>query len=140
MGRSLRPTYVAGECFEPSPTPRSSTGEDANPAALLHCSHLSSNIVPFPQDPAARRSYIEPLVEPLTGYNNHQTFYTKSVVARKAERLSKVALMSYFQYIIDMGLTAAYPWNTFISLFGGKDSQINAPVADSAAYSHRDSL
>jgi hypothetical protein len=103
MGRSLRLTYVAGECFEPSPTPRSSTSEDANPAALLHCSHLSSNIVPFPQYPAARRSYIEPLVEPLTGYNNNQTFYTKSAVARKAEPLSKVALMSYFQYIIAWG-------------------------------------
>jgi hypothetical protein len=82
----------------------------------------------------------EPLVEPLTGYNNHQTFYTKSVVTREAEPLSKVALMSYFQYVIDKGLTAAYPWNSFISLYGGKDSQINAPTADSAAYSHRDSL
>ncbi|KAJ4365375.1 hypothetical protein N0V95_000522 [Ascochyta clinopodiicola] len=82
----------------------------------------------------------EPLVEPLTGYNNHQTFYTKSVVTREAKPLSKVALASYFQYIIEKGLTAAYPWNTFISLYGGKDSQINTPAADSAAYSHRDSL
>lgn len=82
----------------------------------------------------------EPLREPLSGYNNHQTFYTKSVVTREAKPLSKVALASYFQYIIDKGLTAAFPWNTFISLYGGKDSQINTPTADSAAYSHRDSL
>jgi hypothetical protein len=82
----------------------------------------------------------EPLVEPLTGYNNHQTFYTKSVVTREAKPLTKVALTSYFQYIIDKGLTAAYPWNTYISLYGGKDSQINTPTVDSAAYSHRDSL
>ncbi|KAB2098641.1 hypothetical protein AG0111_0g13105 [Alternaria gaisen] len=82
----------------------------------------------------------EPLREPLTGYNNHQTFYTKSVVTREAKPLTKVALASYFQYTIDKGLTAAFPWNTFISLYGGKDSQINTPAADSAAYSHRDSL
>jgi hypothetical protein len=82
----------------------------------------------------------EPLAEPLTGYNNHQTFYTKSIVTREAQPLSKKALTSYFQYIIDKGLTAAYPWNTFITLYGGKDSQINTPSAGSAAYSHRDSL
>jgi hypothetical protein len=49
-------------------------------------------------------------------------------------------LTSYFQYIVNKGLTVSFPWNTFISLYGGKDSQINRPAADSAAYSHRDSL
>lgn len=82
----------------------------------------------------------EPLIEPLTGYENHQTFYSKSVVTRETLPLSKEALTSYFQYIIDKGLIAAYPWNTFISLYGGRDSQINTPASDSAAYSHRDSL
>jgi hypothetical protein len=57
-GRSLRPRYVAGECFELSPTHRSSMGEDAKPAALLHCSHLSRNIVPFPQYPAVKWFYV----------------------------------------------------------------------------------
>ncbi|EUC40538.1 Glucooligosaccharide oxidase [Bipolaris oryzae ATCC 44560] len=82
----------------------------------------------------------EPLTEPLDGYNNHQTFYTKSVVTREAQPLSKEALTSYFRYITDKGLTATFPWETFISLYGGKDSQINIPAAASAAYSHRDSL
>ncbi|XP_014551168.1 Glucooligosaccharide oxidase [Bipolaris victoriae FI3] len=82
----------------------------------------------------------EPLAEPLNGYNNHQTFYTKSVVTREAQPLSKQAITSYFRFIIDKGLTATFPWETFISLYGGKDSQINTPAAASAAYSHRDSL
>lgn len=82
----------------------------------------------------------EPLVEPLTGYDNHQTFYTKSVVTREAHPLTKKALTSYFRYIVDKGFTASFPWETYISLYGGKDSQINRPAADTAAYSHRDSL
>ncbi|KAI4906901.1 hypothetical protein J4E90_010104 [Alternaria incomplexa] len=57
----------------------------------------------------------EPLVEPLTGYDNHQTFYTKSIVTREAKPLTRRALES----------------------FAG---QINVPSPDSAAYSHRDSL
>lgn len=82
----------------------------------------------------------EPLVEPLTGYNNHQTFYAKSVVTREAKPLTRTALESFFDYVINKGLTATSPWQTFISLYGGRDSQINAPSPDSAAYSHRDSL
>ncbi|KAH6613036.1 hypothetical protein C7974DRAFT_444512 [Boeremia exigua] len=82
----------------------------------------------------------EPLKEPLTGYDNHETFYTKSVVTREAKPLTKTALESFFTYIVDKGLTTSNPWNTFISLYGGRDSQINAPSTDSAAYSHRDSL
>jgi len=82
----------------------------------------------------------EPLSEPLTGYNNHQTFYSKSVVTREAAPLTRGALQSFFAYVISKGLTASYPWNTFISLYGGKDSQINRPAAQAAAYSHRDSL
>lgn len=82
----------------------------------------------------------EPLVEPLTGYNNHQTFYSKSVVTREAQPLSRDALESFFSYVINKGLSATDPWNTFISLYGGKDSQINKPSPQSAAYSHRDSL
>lgn len=82
----------------------------------------------------------EPLAEPLTGYNRRGTFYIKSIVTREAQPLTKAALTSYYQYIIDKGLTAQFFWNTFISLYGGKDSQINKPAADSAAYSHRDSL
>jgi hypothetical protein len=82
----------------------------------------------------------EPLTEPLTGYNNHQTFYTKSVVTREAQPLTRTALESFFGYVINKGLSSKYPWNTFISLYGGKDSQINTPSSQSAAYSHRDSL
>jgi len=82
----------------------------------------------------------ESLIEPLTGYNNHQTFYSKSIVTREAEPLTRNALESFFGYVIDKGLSATHPWNTFISLYGGKDSQINKPSPRSAAYSHRDSL
>ncbi|KAI4940036.1 uncharacterized protein J4E92_001324 [Alternaria infectoria] len=82
----------------------------------------------------------EPLVEPLTGYNNHQTFYTKSIVTREAKPLTRRALESFAGYVISKGLSADSPWETYISLYGGRDSQINVPSPDSAAYSHRDSL
>ncbi|KAI4688124.1 uncharacterized protein J4E84_005052 [Alternaria hordeiaustralica] len=82
----------------------------------------------------------EPLVEPLTGYNNHQTFYTKSIVTREAKPLTRRALESFAGYVISKGLSAESPWETYISLYGGRDSQINVPSPDSAAYSHRDSL
>ncbi|USP82220.1 Glucooligosaccharide oxidase [Curvularia clavata] len=82
----------------------------------------------------------EPLIEPLSGYDNHQTFYSKSVVTREAKPLTRNALESFFSFVIDKGLSMTDPWNTFISLYGGKDSQINKPSPHSAAYSHRDSL
>lgn len=82
----------------------------------------------------------EPLIEPLTGYNNHQTFYTKSVVTREAEPLTQRALESFFEYVITRGLKMEAPWATYLSLYGGRDSQINVPAAEDAAYSHRDSL
>jgi hypothetical protein len=82
----------------------------------------------------------EPLAEPLTGYNNHQTFYSKSIVTREAQPLTRPALESFFSYMISKGLSSTDPWNTFITLYGGKDSQVNTPSSSSAAYSHRDSL
>jgi hypothetical protein len=79
------------------------------------------------------------LAEPQIGYVNHKMFYSKSFVTREAQPLTNEALTSYFQYIVDKGLTASFPWNTFISLYGEKDNQINRPAAESAAYTHRDS-
>jgi hypothetical protein len=50
----------------------------------------------------------EPLVEPLTGYNKHQTFYSKSVVTREAEPLTEAAVKSFFAYVINKRLSATH--------------------------------
>lgn len=80
----------------------------------------------------------EPLAEPLSGYNNHQTFYTKSVVTREAQPLTRAALESFFAGV-GKGL-GKVPFESYISLYGGRDSQINVPDAGDAAFSLRDSL
>ncbi|KAH3995174.1 hypothetical protein HBI13_141290 [Parastagonospora nodorum] len=80
----------------------------------------------------------EPLAEPLSGYHNHQTFYTKSVVTREAEPLTRAALESFFAEV-GRGL-GKVPFGSYISLYGGRDSQINVPDVGDAAFGLRDSL
>ncbi|KAL3419893.1 hypothetical protein PVAG01_08392 [Phlyctema vagabunda] len=80
------------------------------------------------------------LTMPTSGYDAHQTFYAKSLVTRESKPLTKAAVTSVFEYLIEKGLTSSYPWNVFFDLYGGIDSQINVPSVDSSAYAHRDSL
>ncbi|KAG4414239.1 hypothetical protein IFR04_012611 [Cadophora malorum] len=82
----------------------------------------------------------ESLVQPLSGYDIHQTFYTKSTLTREAKPLTEAALRSFFTFVVNKGLSATNPWSTLINLYGGKDSQVNAPSPGSSAYPHRDSL
>ena len=85
-----------------------------------------------------------PLQQPLTGYNQHDDFYAKSVVTPAAEPLSLAAMTSYFQYMISNGvnnmLGSGNSWFSIMNLYGGPDSQINAVPADSSAYADRSAL
>jgi hypothetical protein len=80
-----------------------------------------------------------PLAQPLAGYDKHDTFYAKSVVTKEAEPVTLAAAKSFWSYVID-GRGQNEPWFSIINLYGGADSQINAPASDFSAYSGRDSL
>ncbi|KAK4695760.1 hypothetical protein P7C71_g2043, partial [Lecanoromycetidae sp. Uapishka_2] len=81
-----------------------------------------------------------PLQQPITGYNLHDDFFAKSVVVPSSSPLTTTALTSYFNYIIETGLSAPSPWFSIINLYGGPDSQINIPSPSSTAYSDRSAL
>ena len=85
-----------------------------------------------------------PLQQPLTGYNQHDDFYAKSVVTPSSNPLSLAAMTDYFQYMISNGINnklgGGNSWFSIMNLYGGPDSQINAVPADSSAYSDRSAL
>lgn len=81
----------------------------------------------------------DPLSLPLgSAYDEHDTFYAKSLVTKQDEPLSPAAIKSYWQYIIDT--QGQGPWFSIINLYGGPGSAINAVPADASAYSDRSSL
>ena len=82
-----------------------------------------------------------PLVQPTTGYNQHDNFYAKSLVVPESGPFTKSTLEAYFQYIIDKGLNMKpASWFSIINLYGGPDSQINVVPASASSYSDRTSL
>ena len=85
-----------------------------------------------------------PLQQPLTGYNQHDDFYAKSVVTPASSPLTVQSMTSYFQYMISHGLPATIgqgnSWFSIMNLYGGPDSQINAVDPSSSAYSDRSAL
>lgn len=78
------------------------------------------------------------LIQPLEGYNKHDTFYAKSVVTKNAKPLTLESILSFWTSIIDN--QGKGPFYTIINLYGGPHSAINTPSADFAAYSDRDAL
>jgi hypothetical protein len=80
-----------------------------------------------------------PLAQPLgSAYNDHDTFYAKSLVVKNSEPLTTAAIKSFFSYVIvNQG---AGPFFSIINLYGGPNSQINAPPPVSSAYSDRQAL
>lgn len=84
----------------------------------------------------------DPLSQPLTGYNEHDTFYAKSIVTKTCEPISQSASLSFWQYIINKGqsISSIGSWFTIINIYGGYDSQINVPAVGSSAYGDRDAL
>jgi hypothetical protein len=75
--------------------------------------------------------------EPLTGYDEHDTFFAKSITVPEKNKLSANALNAFFD-LIKQGVDA--PWFTIINLYGGPGSAINTKDTKFAAYKDRDSL
>lgn len=74
--------------------------------------------------------------EPLTGYDEHENFFAKSITVPESSGLTKDALGAWFDYI--KGATTEY--YTIVNLYGGPGSAINSKDTTFAAYSDRDSL
>ncbi|KAL8893637.1 MAG: hypothetical protein Q9192_005075, partial [Flavoplaca navasiana] len=95
-----------------------------------------------------------PLPQPLTGYDNHDNFYAKSILVPETTPLTvrkpppyptislispqPTALLNYFTYIATNG-SKTPSWFSELNLLGGPSSKINTPQYPSA-YSHRNSL
>jgi hypothetical protein len=84
----------------------------------------------------------DPLSQPLTGYNEHDNFYAKSIVTKNSEPISQSAALSFWQYVISKAesISSVGYWFTIINIYGGFDSQINVPAVGSSAYGDRDAL
>ncbi len=100
-----------------------------------------------------------PLPQPLTGYNNHDNFYAKSILVPESAPLtvSKLAisfsgkkkdtnalrqpsaLLNFFTYIATNG-SATTGWFSELNLLGGPASRVNNPQGPPSAYSARNSL
>jgi hypothetical protein len=80
-------------------------------------------------------------IEPLTGYDEHDKFFAKSVTVPETTPLTRDAVLNYFTYIIEKGQHAPSNWFSIINLYGGRDSQINSRKGpEYGAYTDRDSL
>lgn len=75
--------------------------------------------------------------EPVTGYDEHDTFFAKSITVPEADGMSSAALDAFFDYTQSASGISYY---VIINLYGGPGSTINSKGADFAAYSDRDSL
>jgi hypothetical protein len=79
--------------------------------------------------------------EPITGYDQHDDFFAKSITVPESRGVSADSLNSMWDYIKDT--PAPTPYFIIINLYGGPGSSINAKhkkALDYSAYKHRDSL
>ena len=74
--------------------------------------------------------------EPLSGYDEHENFFAKSITVPESTGLTANALNAWFDYI--KGATTEY--YTIVNLYGGPGSAINSKDTNFAAYNDRDSL
>ncbi|KAF2743413.1 Glucooligosaccharide oxidase [Sporormia fimetaria CBS 119925] len=74
---------------------------------------------------------------PLTGYDEHDNFFAKSLTVPESSGLTSTALGSMYDHI-KRGTSADY--FIIVNLYGGPGSAINSKTTDFAAYNDRDSL
>jgi len=109
------------------------------PALLGSFPYTNPTVQPYSLIPALQNiANNQPLSQPLTGYNQHDTFYAKSVVAKNSEPLTPASIRSFWSYII--ANQGKGPFYSIINLYGGPGSQINVPTANSSTYSDRNAL
>lgn len=80
----------------------------------------------------------DPLQQPLSGYNKHDTFYAKSVVTKNNKPLSTAAIRSFWSYVINH--QGQGPFFSITNLYGGPGSQINRPPVDGSSFANRDAM
>ncbi|KAI9797811.1 MAG: hypothetical protein M1833_005314 [Piccolia ochrophora] len=100
----------------------------------------TSTVVPLGWLESLTRQAGGPLLVSETEYDEHDTFFAKSVVTQEARPLTQRALESFFTYADNEGSRSPSPWFSIINLYGGPDSQINAVPASASAYDDRTSL
>ncbi|KAF3297164.1 hypothetical protein TWF132_008520 [Orbilia oligospora] len=81
---------------------------------------------------------------PETGYNEHTTFYAKSLVTSSRAPIERKGMENFFNYAAREGPNAAnqgLPWFVIINLYGGGNSAITNPdLLKESSYGHRDTL
>lgn len=77
--------------------------------------------------------------EPLTGYDEHDTFFAKSLTVPEKDGLSSAALDAFYTYSQTAGSNSV-TFYSIINLYGGPGSTINSKDTNFAAYKDRDSL
>ena len=75
--------------------------------------------------------------EPLTGYDQHDNFFAKSITVPESAGLTPAALGALYDYV-KKGTSVSY--FMIVNLYGGPGSAINSKTTDFAAYNDRDSL
>ncbi|CAI6235830.1 unnamed protein product [Periconia digitata] len=74
---------------------------------------------------------------PLTGYDDHDNFFAKSITVPESSGFTSAGLDSLFDYMKE-GTSVDY--YSIINLYGGPGSAINSKDTEFAAYNDRDSL
>ncbi|KAJ4340877.1 hypothetical protein N0V87_002231 [Didymella glomerata] len=74
--------------------------------------------------------------EPLSGYDEHENFFAKSITVPESSGLTSAGLNAWFDYI--KGTSTEY--YSIVNLYGGPGSAINSKDTTFAAYNDRDSL
>jgi hypothetical protein len=82
-------------------------------------------------------SDVNNITEPLSGYDEHDTFFAKSITVPEKDGLTKAAVESFYDYI---SIPAPEDYFVIINLYGGPGSAINKKDTKFAAYNDRDSL
>ncbi|KAF1965855.1 FAD-binding domain-containing protein [Bimuria novae-zelandiae CBS 107.79] len=77
------------------------------------------------------------IVEPKQGYDEHDTFFAKSITVPEPKGLTATTLNNFWDYI---SKPAPYSYFVIINLYGGPGSAINTKDTSFAAYNDRDSL
>jgi len=74
---------------------------------------------------------------PLTGYDEHDNFFAKSLTVPETDGLTSASLGALYDYIKG---GAPVDYFIIVNLYGGPGSAINSKTTDFAAYNDRDSL